>query len=135
MSKQCRYGCGSELGQFDTKQNKFLESDQKTVHTRDRCQELKSKKAVDDWANEKQETNGHNGNDLSLEIVLKKLKSIGITLDLTVLRNAVNGDNKLMTRKIFCSCCNELIHIECTDEFCDTCHDKIKDGEIEGYDF
>ena len=49
---------------------------------------------IDNWANQKQETNGYiNGNDLSREIVPKKLKSIGITLDLTVLRNAVNGDN------------------------------------------
>ena len=34
----------------------------------------------------------NNGNeDLSLEVVLKKLESIGITLDLQKLRNATNG--------------------------------------------
>ena len=35
-------------------------------------------------------TNGHNGNnsDLSLEVFLKKLQSIGITIDLEKLRNA-----------------------------------------------
>jgi hypothetical protein len=34
-------------------------------------------------------TNGHNGNsDISLEVVLKKLASIGITVDLEKLRNA-----------------------------------------------
>lgn len=32
--------------------------------------------------------------DLSLELVLRKLKTVGITLDLEVLRNAVNGDKK-----------------------------------------
>ena len=35
--------------------------------------------------------NGNN-NDISLELVLKKLESIGITLDLTKLRNATNGE-------------------------------------------
>ena len=88
----CKYGCNTELGPFDTKQNKYLETNG-TLHTKQRCESLKQQKVVNDWANEKQETNGHNnGNDLSLEVVLKKLKSIGITLDLTVLRNAVNGD-------------------------------------------
>jgi hypothetical protein len=32
--------------------------------------------------------------DLSLELVLRKLKTVGITLDLEILRNAVNGDKK-----------------------------------------
>ena len=69
----CKYGCNTQLGEFDTKQNKYLELDG-TLHTRERCESLKQK--------EKQ-----NGNDISLEVVLKKLESIGITLDLTKLRN------------------------------------------------
>jgi hypothetical protein len=80
----CRYGCGVELGQFDSKQNKYLESDNKTLHTRERCESLKEND------NQKQGPNGHN-HELSLELVLKKLQSIGITLDLDVLRNATNG--------------------------------------------
>ena len=92
MSKICKYGCGIELGPFSTTENKFLESDQKTLHTKQRCESLKQQKVVNEWANEKQETNGHN--DLSLELVLQKLESIGITVDLTKLRNVTNGDNK-----------------------------------------
>jgi short-subunit dehydrogenase len=37
-----------------------------------------------------------------------------------------------MTTKLLCSCCNEVIHILFTDEFCDDCRKKIDDGEIEG---
>lgn len=70
----CKYGCNTQLGEFNTKQNKYLEIDG-TVHTRERCESLKSK----------QVPNGHN--DISLEVVLKKLKNIGITLDLERLRN------------------------------------------------
>ena len=72
--------------------NKIPRDDNKTLHTRDRCQSLKQKQVIDDWANDKQDTNGHN--DLSLELVLLKLESIGITLDLTKLRNVTNGDKK-----------------------------------------
>jgi hypothetical protein len=45
---------------------------------------------------EQQLTNGNNnGNsDLTLELVLRKLESIGIKIDLTKLRNAVNGEIK-----------------------------------------
>jgi hypothetical protein len=75
MSKVCRYGCGIELGKFDEKQNKYLETDG-TVHTRERCGSLKEKKQV---------PNGHN--DISVEVLLKKLDSIGIKLDLARLRN------------------------------------------------
>jgi len=35
-----------------------------------------------------------NGNDISVEVLLKKLSSIGIDIRLEVLRNAVNGDKK-----------------------------------------
>ena len=43
MSKTrlCRYECGTELGDFDEKQNKYLELSG-TLHTRERCQSLKS---------------------------------------------------------------------------------------------
>ena len=37
----CRYECGTELGDFDEKQNKYLELSG-TLHTRERCQSLKS---------------------------------------------------------------------------------------------
>lgn len=53
MSKVCKYGCGVELGQYNTSENKFLETDNKTLHTRDRCESLKQQKVVNDWANEK----------------------------------------------------------------------------------
>jgi len=76
--RTCKYGCGRELGQFDTKQGKYLEVDG-TIHTKERCESLKQLP---------------NGNDLSLEVVLKKLKSIGITLDLELLKNATNGGLK-----------------------------------------
>ena len=37
----CRYECGTELGDFDEKQNKYLELSG-TLHTRERCQSLKA---------------------------------------------------------------------------------------------
>jgi hypothetical protein len=37
----CRYECGTELGDFDEKQNKYLELSG-TIHTRERCQSLKT---------------------------------------------------------------------------------------------
>ena len=39
----CRYNCNMKLGNFDTKQNKYLELDGKTLHTRERCESLKAK--------------------------------------------------------------------------------------------
>jgi hypothetical protein len=65
----CKYGCNTELGQFDTKQNKYLEIDG-TLHTKERCESLKQK--------------GHT--DLSVEVLLKRLESVGITIDLNRLR-------------------------------------------------
>ena len=68
----CKYGCNTHLGEFDTKQNKYLETDG-TIHTRERCEELKK---------------GHNnGYELSLELVLKKLEKIGITINMEKLRS------------------------------------------------
>ena len=87
--RMCKYGCGIQLGEFDTKQTNYLEIDG-TVHTRERCESLKQKKVVDDWANR---SNG-NGNDISVQVLLKKLESVGITIDLNKLRNTVNGDKK-----------------------------------------
>jgi hypothetical protein len=59
------------LGQFDTKHNKYLETNG-TLHTRERCESLKQKLG--------------NGTELSVEVLLEKLASIGITLDLNKLR-------------------------------------------------
>ena len=70
----CKYGCNIQLGQFDTKQNKYLESDG-TLHTRERCESLK----------QKQGPNGHN--DVSVEVLLRKLESVGVKVDLDRLRN------------------------------------------------
>jgi hypothetical protein len=45
----CRYECGTELGDFDEKQNKYLELSG-TLHTRERCQSLKSQAGTkNDW--------------------------------------------------------------------------------------
>ena len=67
----CKYGCSSQLGDFDKKENKYLELDG-TIHTRERCEALKK---------------GHNnGYELSLESVLKKLEKIGITINMEKLR-------------------------------------------------
>lgn len=43
MSKTrlCRYECGTELGDFDEKENKYREVSG-TLHTRERCQSIKS---------------------------------------------------------------------------------------------
>ena len=76
MSKQCKFGCGVELGQFSTKENKFLETDNKTLHTRERCESLK----------ETSKSVPNNGNDLSVEVLLKRLDQLGISIDLSKLR-------------------------------------------------
>ena len=67
--RKCKYGCNTELGQFDTKQNKYLEIDG-SIHTKERCESLKQ---------------GHT--DLSVEVLLKRLESIGISVDLNKFRN------------------------------------------------
>ncbi len=41
MIRICKYGCNSQLGEFDKKENKYLESKGKTIHTRERCESLK----------------------------------------------------------------------------------------------
>ncbi len=41
-TRMCRYDCGTELGDFDEKQNKYLELSG-TLHTRERCESLKNR--------------------------------------------------------------------------------------------
>jgi hypothetical protein len=41
MIRICKYGCNSQLGEFDKKENKDLETEGKTIHTRERCESLK----------------------------------------------------------------------------------------------
>jgi hypothetical protein len=67
----CKYGCNTQLGEFDTKQNKYLEIDG-MLHTRERCESLKQ---------------GPEGHDLSVEVLLKKLETVGVKIDLQKLRN------------------------------------------------
>ena len=81
----CKYGSNTQLDKFDVKQNKFLETDG-TLHTKERCQELKQ--------HQNSVPNNGNGNDISVQVLLKKLSSIGIEINLEKLRNTVNGDNK-----------------------------------------
>lgn len=38
--------------------------------------------------------NNGNGNDISVDVLLKKLESIGVKIDLSKLRNTVNGNGK-----------------------------------------
>ena len=77
QQRTCKYGCNTTLGEFDTAENKFRELDG-TLHTRDRCESLKPKQA----------TKGHNGNgnDLSVEVLLKRLEQLGISIDLNKLK-------------------------------------------------
>jgi len=65
----CKFGCNTKLGEFDTKENKYLETDG-TLHTKERCESLK------------QNRNGNGKQEFTLEAVLKKLECIGITVDL-----------------------------------------------------
>ncbi|CAN5468810.1 hypothetical protein BH18THE1_BH18THE1_18350 [soil metagenome] len=41
ISSICKYGYDTQLGNFDKKQNKYLETDDTTLHTRERCESLK----------------------------------------------------------------------------------------------
>jgi hypothetical protein len=81
----CKYGCNTQLPSFDTSANKYKENDG-TMHTRERCQELKQKLSS--------VPNGGNENDISVDLLLKKLESIGVRIDLNKLRNTVNGNRK-----------------------------------------
>ena len=66
MVRICKYGCNSQLGEFETKENKYLETDGKTLHTRERCESLK-----------KNQTH----KEITLQEVIKKLESIGIIIN------------------------------------------------------
>ena len=72
--RTCKYGCNTTLGDFDTKENKYKELDGKTLHTRERCESLKQKSVP------------NNGNDISVEVLLKRLEQLGVSIDLTKLR-------------------------------------------------
>jgi len=77
VARICKYGCKAELGDFDAKLNKYKETDsEKTLHTKERCEYLKDKP--------KQDSNSH---DISVDVLIKKLSSIGIEINLEKLRN------------------------------------------------
>jgi hypothetical protein len=42
-SRMCRYECGTELGDFDEKQYKYVELSG-TLHTRERCESFRTQK-------------------------------------------------------------------------------------------
>ena len=71
--RTCKYGCNTQLGKFDETQRKYLETDG-TVHSRERCELLKTK----------QVPNVHN--DISVEVLLKRLDQLGVKIDLNKLR-------------------------------------------------
>ena len=77
----CKYGCKAQL-EIDKIQNKYIESDGKNLHTRERCESLKQK---DQQGNHK--NNKGNSNDISVQFLLKRLEQIGITINLEKLRN------------------------------------------------
>lgn len=79
----CKYGCDSELVWSDEITG-FIETKGGLPHTKERCEHVKNTNSA---------PNG-NGNDLSVEVLLKELESIGVKIDLSKLRNTVNGDNK-----------------------------------------
>jgi hypothetical protein len=67
----CKYNCGTELLWSDEISG-FIEKNGGVPHTKERCEGLKK---------------GHNnGYELSLELVLKKLEKIGITINMEKLR-------------------------------------------------
>lgn len=74
MSKTrlCKYECGTELGDFDEKQNKYLEISG-TLHTRERCESLKTQTGT-----MKVETNSKPLSLEELDARLKRVESIVI---------------------------------------------------------
>jgi hypothetical protein len=66
MIRICKYGCNSQLGEFDKKENKYLETEGKTIHTRERCESLKKNQV----------------REITLQEVIKKLESIGIIINM-----------------------------------------------------
>ncbi len=65
----CRYECGTELGDFDENQYKYLELSG-TLHTRERCESLKTQTST---GTKKVETK-----TLSLEERVKRLEGLVI---------------------------------------------------------
>ncbi len=69
-TRMCRYECGTELGDFDEKQNKYLEVSG-TLHTRERCESLKMKNNV-----KVQVPHTQRQQPLTLEVVDARLKRL-----------------------------------------------------------
>jgi hypothetical protein len=69
----CKYNCGTELVWSDEISG-FIEQNGSVPHTKNRCQQVKSKQVPNDH------------NDLSVEVLLKRLGQLGISLDLSKLR-------------------------------------------------
>ena len=82
----CKYGCNTQLVRSDDISG-FVETKGGLPHTKVRCEQVKKES--------KQDTNGHN--DISLELVLAKLRKIGVDINLDLLKNVpvpVNGNGK-----------------------------------------
>jgi hypothetical protein len=71
----CKYGCVTELVWSDEISG-FIETVGKVAHTKDRCQEVKQGK----------NSVPNNGNDVSVQVLLKRLEQLGISIDLSKLR-------------------------------------------------
>jgi hypothetical protein len=52
----CKYVRNSQLGELDKKENKCLETDGKTLHTRERCESLKKSKKGNNSSKNDEET-------------------------------------------------------------------------------
>ena len=68
----CKYTCGKQLT-WNEKANSFVEEDG-TLHNKDRCQQVKESKQGKAPSTQQEE--------FTLEVVLKKLQSIGISVNL-----------------------------------------------------
>jgi hypothetical protein len=69
----CKYHCNTQLVWSDDISG-FIETETKIAHTKDRCQEVKSNQAPE----------GHN--DISVDLLLRRLSQLGISIDLNKLR-------------------------------------------------
>lgn len=79
MSKTrlCKYECGTELGDFDEKEHKYLELSG-TLHTRERCESLKNRSQTKvGQTNLKEES----FEQATLQLVFDKLKVVDAKLD------------------------------------------------------
>ena len=78
---------------------KKCNSCKKKIHTSDKTSEWlqynENGSQHDCKTKEEEKTNNGNGNnDISIQVLLKKLESIGISINFEQLRNSVNGDKK-----------------------------------------